>query len=136
MILKVSKLLVLGVLVSLFLPFTGCKPEQAEAPPAVVIENLDLTGLWKVTEAYKSKKLTKLLDNGFFDFDKEGKMSTNILGNPAKYPYTLAGNKITIDGAPLLSKFIVSDKTNDTLVLTTRLKNFDFKFITVKSKPE
>ncbi len=108
----------------------SCKPEP-KTPVVTVPVVLD--GDWEIAEAYKGNTLSRLLDNGTFKFTEDRKFSTNILRDTQLYPYSITGGKISIDN-PSKDTYIVQHKTSDTLILGTRLRNFDFKFITIKAK--
>lgn len=110
----------------------GCKPEVTVP---IVTTPVVLDGEWEMVEAYKGNTLSRLLDNATFKFTDEGKFSTNILGDENMYPYELSKGKIKVLN-PNKDIYIVQHKTTDTLILSTRQRNFDFKFITVLSKSE
>jgi len=107
----------------------SCKSDSATA---VVLSNVDLAGQWKIQEAYKGKTKTNLLDNGYFSFSESGNITTNILGDETPSEYKLSKNLITVEEG-LVKKYTVEKKTTDTLILTTRIRNFDFRFIALKS---
>lgn len=126
-----------NIFLVLFLVITssliGCKND---APvPLVNLEAPTLVGTWNMHEAYKGENQTKLLDNAYFEFKENGKMVTNILGDEKAYPYKTSNGKIIVE-SPDVQRYNVISKSPDTLIVTTRLRNFDFKFITLKSNPE
>jgi len=120
------------ILAFCFFHLLACR-QEASGPAQPDLKANDLVGKWSMHEAYKGKVKTKLLDNGFFEFSNDGKLMTNILGDDGFHPYTLSNNEIKVtDGEGAIYKVI--EKTQDTLTLMTRIRNFDFKFVTIQSK--
>ena len=95
----------------------------------VDIPSFDLEGKWDMVTAYKGSKESKMLNKGYFTFDSLGLFSTNILGDNKAYPYKLSGNVVNVSN-PNKSTYNVLSKTRDTLILSAKLRNLDFKFIT------
>lgn len=114
----------------------ACKPDKPLKPskPDFELTDAGLSGSWKVVEAYKDGKLSRLLDNGEFHFTEEG-FRTNIMRDATVYPYALSETKISISD-PAGTSYVVSHLTSDTLIMSTKLRNFDFKFISAKNPPE
>jgi len=110
-------------LVSFSLP--SCKSDVK--PQSEVTQN-QLTGKWLVHEGYRSGNRSKLLDNGYFEFMPEGYMKTNILGDESQQQFSLDKGVLLANN----DKFIVSKLTSDTLILEATLRNFEFKFVTLK----
>jgi len=113
----------------------SCRGDQKVTLEVPAIEKAELEGTWKMHEAFKGNSQTKLLDNAFFVFDSLGKIVSNIQGDETAYPYTLEKNKISISNDSK-DVYKVLKMTSDTLILATKIRNFDFKFITTKSIPE
>lgn len=129
---QIGNIVVLSFSVIIF-SMVGCKND---APATVLnLEAPTLVGTWNMYEAYKGEHRTKLLDNAYFEFQENGKMVTNILGDEKAYPYKTSNGKIIVE-SPDAQRYNVINKSSDTLIMTTRLRNFDFKFITLKSNPE
>ncbi len=120
---------------SIFL-IISCKTDnKVSYPPLKELETNELDGRWKMHEAYKEEQRTKLLDNAFFDFNAGETIATNILGDETPYPYVLGQNNLTVNGGRN-GLYKVLAKTSDTLTLATKIRNFNFRFILVKSKDE
>ncbi len=119
--------------ISLAIGFLSCRPDTKTAPLGLQLANFN--GEWRMDTAYKDGKQTKLLDNAFFKFDSLGTFSTNIQGDNRLFPFELNGNTVHVDGGKP-SKYNVLVLTSDTLIMATRLRNFDFKFVTLKVTPE
>lgn len=121
-------------LMALFaLLFCGCKSDPVVTPIQKIV-TADLDGQWMMIEAYKENKPSRMLNKGYFSFDR-GQFKTNILGDEKLYPYTLDNNLIRVKDQNN-SIYRVSELTSDTLIMTARLMNFNFKFITLKSTNE
>lgn len=93
--------------------------------------SMDLEGKWDMVTAYKGRKESKMLNKGYFTFDSLGNFSTNILGDNKSYPFKLSGNAVKVNN-PDKSTYNVLSKTRDTLILSAKLRNLDFKFITTR----
>ncbi len=104
----------------------SCKSDKPVLP---IIVASDLVGNWKVIEAYKSGKKTSLLDNGYFKIDTNNRFSTNILADTSYYPFILKNEVISVNSK---DRYHVIAKTSDTLIMDANLRNFNFRFVTVK----
>jgi len=131
MILIKYKLTCLLFLISVCL-FFSCKKDKPSNSTIEEMPSLELVGKWDMVTAYKGDKESKMLNKGYFTFDSLGQFSTNILGDNKSYPYKQTGDKIVVKN-PNKSIYNVISKTPDTLVLSAKLRNFNFKFITSKS---
>jgi len=113
---------------------SNCKNDQTNtntiAPESTTA---DLVGEWIITKAFKEDSPSKMLEKGLFTFTSNNEFSTNILGDVTKYPFTFSNGRIKVDNKTRTS-YDVTVLTPDTLVMKTKLRNFDFKFITVKVK--
>lgn len=82
-----------------------------------------LDGRWEIDEALKDGAKSRFLDKGYFEFDSN-QMKTNL--NPKAEnlaeAYTLENNIIKTS----FSTFNVGYLNNDTLKLTTTIKNSDY----------
>lgn len=114
---------------------SNCKGDQTNNTSTVAPESnaADLVGEWTIIKAFKEDSPSKMLEKGLFTFTANNEFSTNILGDAAKYPYTFSRSRIKVDNKSRTS-YDVTVLTPDTLVMKTKLRNFDFKFITVKVK--
>ena len=115
-----------------FCMLTACKDNESSTDTNGAKTDLELVGKWDMVTAYKGDKESKMLNKGYFTFDTLGQFSTNILGDNKLYAYKQSGQQIIVKD-PQKSKYNVISKTKDTLILTAKLRNFNFKFITAKS---
>ncbi len=118
------------ICVTVLLLMVGC---EVDKPSKAGITEANFSGEWTMNTAFKDGKETKLLDNAFFKFDTVGNFSTNIQGDATDYPFKLSGNTIHVDGTKP-NKYSVLKLTQDTLIMETRLRNFDFKFVTLRKQ--
>jgi len=109
--------------------FFSCKPD---IKPQENIKVEQLHGKWLMHQGFRSGNRSKLLDNAFFEFLPNSQMRTNIMGDesPPKFKFE-NGTIQTVN-----DKYFVTKLTSDTLILNAHLKNFDFKFITVKNESD
>ena len=104
----------------------SCKQDEA-GPAAPIAETL--VGTWKVVEAKRNNRKALSLENSEFYIAKDS-FSTNFMPDTNKYPYSYDG-KVIILMDEKKSRFLVSRKTQDTLIFRTVIKNFDFQFTAV-----
>ncbi|MEO1626838.1 MAG: hypothetical protein AAFV25_16920, partial [Bacteroidota bacterium] len=90
----------------------GTDAENTEEPtPAISemensdleISNDQLLGYWEVLAATRNGKRTESLKDAYFNFQEDGQMETNILGEPLNSSYELSGTAITQSGPPKLT---------------------------------
>ena len=104
----------------------SCKQDEA-GPTAPIAETL--VGTWKVVEAKRNNRKALSLENSEF-YIAQDSFSTNFMPDTNKYPYSYDGKEIILMDEKK-SRFLVSRKTQDTLIFRTVIKNFDFQFIAV-----
>ncbi len=108
--------------------YIGCKPESKSVK---LIQHTDLEGEWLIHKAYKAEKETRLLSNAYINFVPDQKLNTNILPIQESMPYSLEKEQITVADSEN-TVFNVDLVTSDTLVMRTKIRNIDFKFIFTK----
>ena len=104
----------------------ACKTEPKEI---VIVERIQ--GNWKVIDAFRNKRQTKLLNNAIVEITDTSFM-TNIPPEqgPQKYTYNL--NKIMLldDNE---TTYLVNSIRGDTMTLTTQIQNFNFDLVLAKN---
>lgn len=114
------------LLLSMFcLTFIACKTETP------VTAN-DIIGNWEIIAAKRNGKITSTLKGGYFKFDAHNKMGTNILGADQEFEYQLNGNTISQIGGEETS-YRISNISNDTIQINSKIMNFSFEFVAVKN---
>jgi len=103
----------------------SCKEEQ-------IILDSDIHGHWEVIAAKRNGKLTATLKDAYFTFNDERIFSTNIYGEPKDFDFELDSDKIMQSGDQS-SEFKIMSLQNDTLHLSSRMLNYNFDFLAVKS---
>lgn len=86
-----------------------------------------MLGRWDIQQGLRNGRATESLDELFFVFYEEGKMQTNISGNPADVTYELDGDQIHQQGGPLDITYNIESLTDSMLVLTTTINQYDFR---------
>ena len=112
----------LFIMFSFFFTLIGCKEETSEFTEQIF-------GRWELKEALRNERQAASLENIFFEFYPDGKMITNfnISGDDQSSDYKVVGNRIRQKNDELSPEYVI-DQVNDTiLVITTQLRNFDFK---------
>lgn len=108
----------------------ACKQDQGYNNKPVAIGNI--IGKWNVEESYRNNRLAKSLANAKFDIT-DSTFSCNFLDDSKSFPYSFDGKIIKVLN-PDENNYSVRMLTPDTLILTTEIKNFDFRFISVKKQ--
>ncbi len=87
-----------------------------------------LLGRWELQQAYRNGQVTESLQELYFDFYQDGKMSTNILGAPETATYELEENELRQRDSQMDIDYQVEELSDSLLILTTNLRNYDFRF--------
>ncbi|MEM9917006.1 MAG: hypothetical protein AAF990_02855 [Bacteroidota bacterium] len=103
------------------------KEEVVEERPSVAISADQLQGYWEVLAAKRNGKNTESLDDAYFQFQEDGQMETNIMGEPMIEAFTLEGAKITQAGAQELL-YMVERFEDSLMVLSTDISSYHFQF--------
>lgn len=93
---------------------------------------LDLPGRWEVVNAFRDQAVTESLRGLFFDFQKEGKLITNLSGTEEEYTYELTEEQLLQRDGPISADYTIEQLTADTLILQTVLRKKHFRLIMEK----
>lgn len=107
----------------------GCKQEPQEDPQ-------DLIGYWEIQNAYRNGEQTESLDELFFAFYEDGTMRTNISGVANDAVYEVKGNTVQQRESNMDVDYTIQETTDSSLVLTTTIRNFNFRFELDKRVPQ
>jgi len=102
----------------------GCKPEKITKS----IEVGDLTGKWNIFHVTRNGKVTKTLENGFFVFQADNTIKSNLFPEENSHTFKFERDKIDIEGLDNLNNFKIESIKNDTMVLESKVNIFDMKF--------
>lgn len=116
-------------LVTIFI--TGCKSDKsANAKVELSMEN----GKYEVDKAYRNGQLTTSLDNGFYEIHGDS-ITTNLTKTMDTLSTKVAlSNQNLQHGDKNVMDFHVSKMTSDTIILDTKIRNFKFDIILLKSE--
>jgi len=104
----------------------GCKSDR----PAMV--EADINGTWSVHTALRNQKVTRTLKDGYFVFEADTSLTTNVWGTKQMYTFEKEGNLLrTVSGEPALQLRLKSAST-DSLIFTSKVKSFDMEFQLVR----
>ncbi len=115
-----------------FIFFTLCCLLAACAGEAETVDER-LYGRWEITEGLRNGRPAESLSELFFEFEETGILRTNLSGATIEGEYKLDDDRILQREAEIETEYKVVSLTDSTLVLTTRLRNFNFEFQMVKS---
>lgn len=120
---RLQGLLVLS-LTLLFL--LGCGP-QSSIDKA---QRNQLIGRWELQKAYRNGEQAASLEDLYFEFSEEGTMRTNILGSSIQADYLFEGEQIVQSAGDngLEVAYKLEEISDSSLILTTTLRQFNFKF--------
>jgi hypothetical protein len=94
-----------------------------------------LAGRWEIAEAYRNGELTTSLEDLFLDFDGQETLSTNLTSAEREFQYSVDGNQIYQSGGPMNVTYQIEELTEQRLILTTTLRNYDFRFVFIRPAP-
>ena len=105
--------------------FTACQDEKKDTP---TFDGDQLIGRWEIIEAYRNGKKTETLTDTFYEFDRSGKLSTNLTPSATKeeYDYKFDGSEIKQAGG-LETVYQVENLTDSLLVLSMNINKFPFR---------
>lgn len=126
---KLNTLLNTAFLAASILMASACGSEPG-------IEKTLLYGRWELKEASRNGSPTESLAGLYFVFREDGSMETNLPVAPGSSSYKLAGNGLTQAGGPGEVKYTIEELDNASLVLTTELRNTNFRFLLQKQASE
>jgi hypothetical protein len=91
----------------------------------------NIAGHWNIVQAERDGTPTKTLESGFFDFTKEGMVSSNLLPSSEPMPYILESNILKIDGDMPFS-FTILEMANDTINMEGLMGNYKVELTLAK----
>ncbi len=121
-------------LLSIFL-LAACGSDTQETAAKGLTED-QLLGYWEIEEASRNDEPTESLDDLYFEFMKGGQMRTNLAGKPAEGTFEINGSVLEQRGTEMEVDYIVEAIEEDKLVLSTTLRNYDFRFVLARKVME
>ena len=113
---------------SLLLFASSCKNDTQAPKKTIDIENV--VGSWDVIHSTRNNRVANSLSNAAFIIT-DTTFNCNFLDASQSFPYSFDGKDIIVLN-PSKSIYSVRLLTPDTLLLAAEIKNFDFKFTSVK----
>jgi hypothetical protein len=104
--------------------FLSCQNNATE-------EKVDIKGRWKVERALRDGAPTETLGDAYFEFVDRENLKTNINRKDDSFKYTFDQKVITQTG-PFNAEYFVDYLVSDTMVLSTIIRNYDFKFLLIR----
>ena len=96
--------------------------------PAVQLDQL--YGEWEIIDAKRNLKHTRTLRDGYFVFDEDGVMKTNIFGSDQVFKVQFSADKISqLDDAK--TEYKIRTLHNDTLHISSTIQKHYFDFLAV-----
>lgn len=117
------------ILFSIACIFLGCKQEET-------ISFIEMKGEWHVYNALRNDKLTKTLEGGYFVFEDDNTMKTNIFGDEKIFTFEYKDNYlITSQGEPKMNLKLISSHP-DSIQMKGKIKYFNFEFFLARDTIE
>ncbi len=104
----------------------SCKQDTKQLPLEY------LPGYWNVYAAERSGKSTSLLNGAFFDLREGNVIVTNVNGDTLTSDYVFSKN--TINVKELDKVFKIVNLSQDSMILHSKISNYNYKFYTVRSE--
>ena len=95
-----------------------------------------LLGRWEIQQAYRNGRSTESLDELYFEFFQDGKMSTNLLGGPETTNYEVSEHELYQRDGQMDVDYNIIELTDSILVLSTSLRDYNFRFLLRRSIQE
>jgi hypothetical protein len=105
-----------------FLFLTGCGRERNVNQEELIL------GRWEIQQAFRNGQATESLDELYFEFFKDGKMRTNLMGTPETATYELDDSQLSQRDSQMDINYHIENLSDSSLVMTTRLRDYDFRF--------
>ena len=100
------------------------------------IEMNQLMGYWKIDQAFRNTQLTRTLDNGYFHFQPDSTLETNMAGELWQQPFTIKSGMMVHDSPFGELTYTIDSLSHSYLQMQTHIKGSTFEFICKPGKPD
>jgi len=101
--------------------FTSCGDDNVSAGATV-------EGQWELTRALRNNNETAMLDGLELQFQPDGVLKTNMMGNEQPGTYVWSGEEIVTEGVKVPLTYKITEMTDTTLLLRSSYRGFQFDF--------
>lgn len=108
-------------LIGIFM-LSSCGQEQDQNQEELIL------GRWEIQQAFRNGQPTESLDELYFEFFKDGKMRTNLMGTPETATYELDDSRLYQRESQMDIDYNIENLSDSTMVMTTQLRDYDFRF--------
>lgn len=102
--------------------FFACGSEEADPQATQIL------GRWEIEEASRNGRITESLAELYYEFDADGKITTNLTGATETGTYTLEEGKLLQRNTKIDADYTLDSLSDSSLIMSTRLRNSTFKF--------
>lgn len=95
-----------------------------------------LLGHWELVNATRDGRRAPSVEGAYFNFLEDGTLQTNIASSPETATYTIEGTVIQQRESRFEIDYTIEELTDTSLVLTTELRNAQFRFFLRKAAME
>ena len=92
----------------------------------------DLTGKWDILTAERNGRETQTLQNVFFEFTSDEKLTTNIFGTSDTFDINYKFPNVNLE-EERFKEFVIMGLSSDTLAIRSRIGDFRYDFDLLKS---
>jgi hypothetical protein len=121
-------IILFGLLLFVALSFSACRNDKNESAMEFLL------GRWELVEAFRNGRPTSSLENLFFEFQDEGRMITNLLGEEESATYQLSKTELRQRDSQIDVNYAIEELTDSTLMLSTQLRGYAFRFVLRKQE--
>ncbi|MEM1325487.1 MAG: lipocalin family protein [Bacteroidota bacterium] len=113
----------------LFIALAALAFVQCESEPKEAVETAQLNGKWELKEASRNGDPTTTLSDLYFNFSEDGTLDTNMPTMEGSSEYEVEGMEIEQEGNGFEQDYVIESLTEDELILTTNIQNYDFRMV-------
>lgn len=121
--------LILTLIISFLGTLASCVTETKKPDNTV---NL-IQGKWELSKATRNGNIAPTLQGAFFEFMSD-KMTTNFTGSEETTDFSYSDGKLNQTGGANNIEYIIDLVTNDSLMLSTNIRGYDFKMLLLKNE--
>jgi len=122
---------IIALLCAFAVTFIACGEDEqsSEVIDRTATTQASIQGHWDVSTAYRNKRITETLTEGYFEFAADNKMVFNLTGNPEHTTYTVIDTLIQVREGSMDFDASVDKVEDSTMVLSMELSNTPFTII-------
>jgi len=109
--------------------FVACKQDKK-------LDQEMLIGRWEIIEGERNGQVSEMLADLYFEFFRDGNMRSNLPGADGLSKFELKEGQIFQTGENLQPVYLIQELTDSTLLMSSQISNYDFRFLLGKKVTE